>query len=69
MAIARSYRDKDLKLLWGLAAARCSFPECHVPCVAEDTGKDPTVVLGKIAHIVAHSDDGPRGDRTMPLKE
>lgn len=62
----RSYADKDIKLLWGLAAARCSHPECRVECVVEGTDFDRPVIFGKIAHIVGHSDDGPRGDPSYP---
>lgn len=63
----RSYLDKDIKLLWGLAAARCAYMvKCRIECVAEATGKDRAAVLGKIAHIVAHSDSGPRADPSYP---
>ena len=59
----RSYLQRDLKLLWGLAAARCS--KCRVDVVAEATGEDGEAVLGQIAHILAHGDKGPRADRSM----
>jgi len=55
-----------VKLLWGLAAARCGFPDCRRLCVAEATDHDPAAVVGKIAHVVAHSDTGPRGDPAYP---
>lgn len=64
----RSYFDKDLKLLWGLAAARCACKKCRVECVAEGTAKDRAAIFGKIAHIVAHSDTGPRADPSYPKK-
>lgn len=63
---SRTYDDRDLKLLWGLAAARCSNPKCHIECVAEATETDRAVIFGKIAHIVAHSDAGPRADPSFP---
>lgn len=63
---ARSYSPKDIKLLWGLAAARCAFQSCRKECVAEETPKDRAAILGKIAHIVAHSDTGPRADPSYP---
>lgn len=64
--MARSYYDKDLKLLFGLSAARCAFPMCREPVIVEKTDVDPAVLLGQIAHIVAHSDNGPRSDRSFP---
>ena len=63
--MGRSYTDKDLKILWG-ADARCAFPGCRAPLIVPPSDDDPTGVIGKIAHIVAHSDDGPRGDPTFP---
>lgn len=64
--MARSYSQKDLKLLWGMSAARCAFPGCRQLCVAEATPLDDTQVLGEIAHIVAHEDGGPRADTDYP---
>jgi hypothetical protein len=59
---SRSYQDKDIKLLWGLAAGRCAFPDCRKECILEATAKDSTALIGEIAHIIAHSDKGPRAD-------
>lgn len=67
MTDLRKYPVSDVKLLWGLAAARCAFPGCRVECVEQATALDRAVVLGKIAHIVAHSahQQAPRSDRTF----
>jgi len=63
MSDARKYPASDVKLLWGLAAARCGFPQCRQECVEQATELDRAVVLGKIAHIVPHSKErGPRAD-------
>lgn len=64
---ARQYSPRTLKLLFGFAAARCS--KCRRDVVAEATSKDPAVVLGKIAHIVGHSDSGPRADPSFPTEQ
>jgi len=53
--VARSYKDKDIKLLWGLAAARCAFPNCRRLLVLEKTAHDVTATIGEMAHIIAHS--------------
>lgn len=63
--MGRSYGDKDLKILWG-AHAICAFPGCTTRLVQPATESDPQVVIGIICHIVAHSDDGPRGDASFP---
>ena len=66
----RKYPMSDVKLLWGLSAARCAFPGCRDECVEEATNKDGPVVLGKIAHIVAHSrEKGPRSDPLFPAEQ
>lgn len=60
--MSRNYQDKDIKLLWGLAAARCGYPDCRLELVLQATERDNAAVIGKIAHIVAHSNSGPRAD-------
>ena len=52
----RNYADRDLKLLWGLSAARCNEPTCRRSLVATATPSDRAAVLGKVAHIYPHSD-------------
>jgi hypothetical protein len=66
---ARYYTEKDIKLVWGLAAARCAFPGCRVECVAEETEHDRAATYGRIAHIAAHSDTGPRADASLSKKD
>lgn len=67
----RSYQDRDLKLLWGLAAARCANPACRKPLIKEPTERDPHAVLGKIAHIndFSPSPDSPRSDPSLTVQE
>lgn len=62
---SRGYLQSDLKILWGLSGARCAFPSCRLPLVQDETSQDPSKVIGEIAHIVAHSSDGPRADPTI----
>lgn len=67
----RSYKDRDLKLLWGLAAGRCAYPECRKPLIKEATDKDAHAVLGKIAHIndFASNPDSPRSNPSLSVDE
>lgn len=62
---SRKYPLGDVKILFGLAAARCAFPGCRAECIENSTELDDAVVHGKIAHIVAHSAGGPRADATF----
>jgi len=67
--MSRSYPSKDVKILWGLAAGRCAFPDCHALCIGEATQHDPAVTIGEIGHIYSHSDDGPRANPNLTLEE
>lgn len=53
----------DIKKLWGLAAGRCSAPGCDEECIRFLSQTDPTVI-GEMAHVIAQSATGPRGDGT-----
>ncbi len=67
--MTRKYPQLDVKLLYGLAAARCSFPDCKHDLTLADIPSDKKKQIGKIAHIVAHSKNGPRADNTYPLEK
>jgi hypothetical protein len=63
--MGRNYSAADLKILWG-ANTICSHPECHKKLVASATEEDEARSIGKICHIIASSDDGPRADPNFP---
>lgn len=67
--MARNYLTSDLKILFGQAGGRCAYPGCRRTLVLDATAHDPKRAIGKIAHIVADSDDGPRADPSMPQDE
>jgi hypothetical protein len=52
--------EKDIKILWGLAAGRCSRPDYTQECIRILDSADPTVI-GEMAHVIAKKPDGPRG--------
>ena len=54
-------RIKDIKILWGRSANRCSI------CKIELTPNGEFETIGEIAHIVSQSLQGPRGNDTLPL--
>lgn len=66
---SRQYPPQDVKILYGRAAGRCSFPDCRVDVTLPETLVDRDKQIGKIAHIVGHSDNGPRGDPTYPKEK
>jgi hypothetical protein len=67
--VERKYPIPDMKILWGRAAALCGFPGCRRSCVRPATPHDRASHVGKIAHIVAHSDTGPRADPSCPASD
>lgn len=64
----RKYPQSDVKLLYGLAAARCSFPNCKVDLTLKDLPCEKRKQIGKIAHIIAHGKNGPRADDLYPAE-
>lgn len=66
---SRKYPQRDVKLLFGWAAGLCAYPGCTTGCLREPTAVDDPAVIGKIAHMVAHGDKGPRADPTLPMEK
>ena len=66
--MARKYPQKDIKLLYGKAAGICAFPDCRAELILGANKNDSDAQIGKIAHIVAHSTNGPRADNKYPSK-
>lgn len=66
--MARKYLEKDIKFLWGRAAALCGFPGCRLALLREKTAADPIATIGEMAHIVAHAkgNRAPRNDPNFP---
>lgn len=56
-------REKEIKILWGRSGNRCAI------CKLELTSDGDKETLGKMAHIVARSQDGPRGESQLTLQE
>ena len=50
------------KLLWGRNGNRCSMPDCRQELIAKQTGSDPPVPVGEMAHIAGKKLDSPRYD-------
>lgn len=56
---------RDKQILWGKAAERCSHPSCRKQLIG-DGGDSEDVLVGEVAHIVAQSPSGPRGEHDPP---
>jgi hypothetical protein len=69
MTTPRKYPKTDIKILYGSAAGRCAFPNCRCELILKATSCEKRKQIGKIAHIVGHSDDGPRGDSSYPREK
>lgn len=52
-------KQKDIKLLWGRAANRCSI--CRIELTNDLALKAGAIAIGEQAHIVAEEPGGPRG--------
>jgi hypothetical protein len=61
------FNDRDLKLLWGYAAGRCS--RCRGEVIATATAADAAAVVGQNAHIRSYRKRGPRYESTYPVKQ
>jgi hypothetical protein len=60
---------REQRILAQRSGNRCAFPGCCRPLTAGDSPLDGTVILGEIAHIIAESPEGPRGDSPLMLVE
>lgn len=62
---------RDLKLLWGKAAARCALPRCRKVLIDGSSVSGPAggTFIGENCHIVAESNSGPRGQSVLSATE
>ena len=61
--------EKDTKILIAKARGLCSFPGCGKILVESGSSPENELFLGEIAHIVADSRQGPRGDSELSNEE
>jgi hypothetical protein len=58
---------RDLKLLWSRAAGRCSI--CRIVLTHDSLHRNASYPVGEQAHIVAESENGPRGQSILLPEE
>lgn len=61
--------EKEIKILFAKSGNLCAFPKCGTKLVEPGTADDEPAVAGEIAHIVADSRQGPRGDFLLSEEE
>ena len=54
------FHPRMLKILWGRSGNSCAFPGCSQILVAQSE-KEDYAIIGDMAHIIAASQEGPRG--------
>ncbi len=64
-----SISEQDIKLLWGRAAERCSFPDCRIKLTQDKKLASNSFPLGEQAHIVGATKAAPRGKSNLTKKE
>ena len=60
---------KTHKLLWGRSGNKCAFADCRHDLIADETESDDESIIGDEAHIVARSEDGPRGNSNLSIED
>lgn len=65
-ARGRKVRDRVVLRLFSAASGWCEKPDCPTGSLWHEVSDGDAVRLGQVAHIVAASDAGPRGDAEVP---
>lgn len=60
--------EKTQRALWAKAGGRCEFRGCNQHLIGDLLAGREDPMFGFLAHIVADSEDGPRGDKTLSPK-
>lgn len=67
--MSRNIPDKEMKALIALSGGVCAFPGCNRRLLEPGNAADAAAFLGEMAHIVADSRQGPRGNSPMSDEE
>src|SRR5262249_54038748 len=61
--------EKEARIVYLRSGGRCAFPGCGRELVEPGNLDDGTAYIGEIAHIIADSRQGPRGDSPLTDEE
>ena len=66
-----TFAEKDMKILWGKAAGRCSMPDCRKVLVhkASEGVASRNILVGHNCHIVGEKRSSPRGKSILSSAE
>jgi hypothetical protein len=64
-----SIKEKDIKLLWGRAANRCSFPDCRIKLSQDPKTATESFPIGEQAHIVGKEPGSARSTSILSIKD
>ena len=59
---------RELRILYQKSGNRCAFQGCRKLLTAIESSSARAVVLGHVAHMVADSPNGPRGDVALSVE-
>ncbi|MEK7850262.1 MAG: HNH endonuclease signature motif containing protein, partial [Deltaproteobacteria bacterium] len=62
-------KEKDIKLLWGRAANRCSFPDCRIKLSQDKKMATESFPIGEQAHIVGKEEGSSRSYSILSVSE
>ena len=61
----RNLSDTTRRIVWAKSAGRCQFQNCNEPLIGHLVSGNLGANKGYVAHIIADSANGPRGDETL----
>ncbi|MCF8054796.1 MAG: HNH endonuclease [Deltaproteobacteria bacterium] len=64
-----SIKEKDIKLLWGRSANRCSFPDCREKLSQDNRMGRESFLIGEQAHIVGKGEGSSRSNSILTADE
>jgi hypothetical protein len=68
MAGSRNLDPKTRQIVWARSAGRCQFRNCNKPLIGDLIAGNRQLNKGYVAHVIADSPKGPRGDTVLSPK-
>jgi len=64
----RKLTEPTRRIVWAKSAGRCQFRNCNIPLIGHLVAGNRGANKGYVAHIIADSPSGPRGDKVLSEK-
>jgi len=65
---SRTLSDKTKNIVWAKSAGRCQFHNCNKSLIGDLIAASRKLNKGYVAHVIADSEKGPRGDEKLSTK-